>query len=249
MVEQIIVGVDGSSASRAALRWALTRAGNNGATVLLEHVIDASRPGDGESVLADAVELSKSFGTLPVEARLLHGIPARTLARESRRGHALVMGTHKTGFLHGRVSGMGSIVVAAGARGSVVVVPEENLSGRRGVIVGVARGSDAAVVAGALEAKRLGQDLSLLHACGEAADAAESGRMMLAAASRLASETASGLTIRSRVSRRRPADALLDASHVASLLVVGAGPVGGFIGSVAHEVLLNLNSPVMVARP
>ena len=249
MAEQIIVGVDGSSASRAALRWALTRACDTGATVVLEHVIDPTRPVDSEAILAQAVEICRTFGPVPVEQRLVHGVPARTLARDSRRGEALVMGTHKTGFLHGRVSGMGSIVVAAGARGTVVVVPEEKLAGRRGVIVGVARGSDAAVIAGAKEAHRLGQDLSLLHACGESTEATDAGRAFLAAASQLAAESVPGLPIRSRLSRRRPADALLDASHASSLLVVGAGPVGGFIGSVAHEVLLNLNSPVMVARP
>jgi nucleotide-binding universal stress UspA family protein len=60
------------------------------------------------------------------------------------------------------------------------------------------------------------------------------------------------LVVRSRVSRREPAVALLDAARSASMLVVSPtrGPVdrAGFVGSVTHAVLLNITSPVVVAR-
>jgi nucleotide-binding universal stress UspA family protein len=152
------------------------------------------------------------------------------------------------------VLGTRSIVVASAADCSVVVVPEENLALRHGVIVGVAPGdqSHVAIVAGAREAERLGQELSLIHVVPDTTESAEIGRALLAEAAGIASATAPGITIRRRVSRRRRSDALLDASRSASMLVLGETRVNkdraGFIGSVTHEVLLNLTSPVMVAR-
>jgi nucleotide-binding universal stress UspA family protein len=53
------------------------------------------------------------------------------------------------------------------------------------------------------------------------------------------------------VSGRPPAEALLDAARDKALLVLGpgsTGPVRSPIGSVTHDVLLNVNAPVLVAR-
>ena len=268
MVERIVVGIDGSGPSRAALHWALNRSAASGAQFVLEHVVDDQRDGfdehhartaliDGELALGQAVDQSRAFKSgIAVESRLVHGRPVSRLASEVQPGDLLAVGSHKTGFLRGRVLGTRSLAVVAAAPCSVVVIPDDRLTTRRGVIVGVASGaaSRAAIVAGATEAQRLGQDLSLVHGSVDSPEAAALARTLLAEAAELAATTAPGLTIRSRVSRRSAAEALLDASHTASLLVLGSNRIdederAGFIGSLTHEVLLNLNSPVLVARP
>jgi nucleotide-binding universal stress UspA family protein len=54
------------------------------------------------------------------------------------------------------------------------------------------------------------------------------------------------------VDDRHPAEALLDASREADLLVVGARGRGGFselmLGSVSHSVVLHAVCPVVVVR-
>ena len=138
--------------------------------------------------------------------------------------------------------------MASVAECSVAVIPDTQVSTRRGVVVGVAGGAwEAAVVWGANEATRLGNELSLVHAA-----TADEGNDLLADAAALASHIHPALVIRRRVSRRRPSEALLDLSRSAGLLVLGASHLStaraGFLGSTTHEVLLNINSPVVVAR-
>ena len=264
MSEHIIVGIDDSGPSRAALRWALHRAESTGADVVLKHVVDdewgqlgsdyaRQETLDGERVLEDALRTSIPSGR-SVAATLTHGSPAWTLAREAEPDDLIVIGSHKTGYLRGRVLGTRSIVVASAARCSVVVVPEENLSYRHGVVVGVTAdpACHAAVICGALEARRLGQELSLVHVAPDTAETAETSHAVLASAAELAAATAPELVVRRRISNRRRSAALLDASRSAVLLVLGESRIdldrAGFIGSVTHEVLLNLTSPVMIAR-
>ena len=260
---QIVVGVDGSGPSRAALGWALARAHDVGAPVLLAHVVDdewglagpdvsALDADQGRLMLDEALSVARDFmPSLELSSRLVHGSPAWELVGLATKDDLLVVGTHKTGYLNGRVLGTRSVVVASVAPCSVVVVPDATAHGRQGILVGVAAGgsSDAAVVAGALEARRLRQDLTLLHAVPAGADDGAAG---LAAAAALAMATVPGLAVRSRLSRRRPAEALLDASRTAVMLVLGPSrrePVNaGFLGSVTHEVLLNITTTVMVAR-
>ena len=264
MVEHIIVGIDDSGPSRAALRWALLRAESTDAEVVLEHVVDdewgqlgadyaQQETREGDRLLAEIQRQLVPAGR-DVTVTLTHGSPAWTLAREAPPEALLVVGSHKTGYLRGRVLGTRSIVIASVARCTVVVVPEDNLSHRHGVVVGVAAGpqSNAAIVAGAREAKRLTQELSLIHVAPDASESAAAAHEVLARAAELAASTAPEITIRRRVFHRHCSTSLLDASRSALLLVLGASRAdsdhAGFIGSVTHEVLLNLNAPVMVAR-
>ncbi len=263
----ILVGVDDSGPSRAALVWALKRAREDGTEVCLVHVVDdewgqagagvaAGESVDGARMLADCMRLAHDLApTVTLVEHLLHGSPAWTLAELAAPDDLIVVGTHKTGYLHGRVLGSRSIVVASVASCSVAVVPDTPVSGRHGVIVGVGPGTAwrAAVTTGALEAQTLGQELSLITALpGYTDEAAVDARAVLASASALAIEAVPTLEVRSRLSRRQPVEALLDASRSASLLVLGASrrspERAGFVGSVTHDVLLNINAPVLVAR-
>lgn len=263
----IRVGIDGSGPSRAALVWAVRRAVRLKESVVLMHVVDddwgqvgdefsRSEEAHGARVLDDAVNsvLALAVGC-DVTSQLVHGSVAWSLAHGQSADDLVVVGTHKTGYLRGRVIGTRSIVVASVSPSSVAVVPDIDLSGRRDVVIGIAEGgawSDAVRV-GAVEAAQAGHNLSLIHAISDRQSVSGSpGRQLLAAASALAAEIAPETTIRGRISRQRPADALLDASHAAALLVLGRSrrdpSRAGFIGSVIHDVLLNINAPVFITR-
>lgn len=255
----IVVGVDGSGPSRAALTWAAKRAADRGEALRLVHVVDedwgqmgqdvATQESDhGQAVLAEAESLAHDLApSVPIETRLVHGSTAWELATSADSDDLLVVGTHKTGYLSGRALGTRSIVVASIAKCSVAVIPDAPTTGRRGVVVGVAGSAWSTAVAWAAdEAARRGDDVTLVHCTPH-----EEGRDVLARAAATASYP--GSLVRSRVSRRRPSEALLDASRSAGMLVLGHTRVpadrGNFLGSTTHEVLLNINSPVIIAHP
>lgn len=256
MTERILVGIDGSGPSRAAFSWALTRARATGASVLAIHSVEDGADDRGPELLDEALSTSREHAAgVVIASQLVHGSAPFELAALAEPGDLLVVGTHKTGYLNGRVLGTRSIIISSVAHCSVVVVPDAAPSGRTGILVGVATdgASNAAVIAGAQEAARLRADLTLLHCTDPTTDgnpeATESGRAALADAVALAATVAPGLVVRSRLARRRPAEALLDASRSSALLIVGASRRGiEHLGSVACEVLLNINTTVMVAR-
>ncbi len=75
---------------------------------------------------------------------------------------------------------------------------------------------------------------------------------MLADSVALAHEHGAGLPVRIRSIRRPPAEALLDASSTAELLVIGTSlrlaPESASLGPVGHDVLLNLAGPTVVVH-
>lgn len=248
MFTRITVGIDGSAPSFAALRWALDNAAAPETDFVLEHVVVDDRAA-GERALERAVDAS-AFAGVRGQAVLATGDPAVTLTRDSHPGELLVIGSHKTGYLRGRVTGTRSVLIPAMAPCTTAVVPLDTIAQRHGVVVGVSSHAEyhAAVTVAANQARRRGDTLSLLCSTPDS----QTGRLLLAEAAELVALVAPDIVVRQRLSPRRPVDALLDASRFARLLVVGAPrhelERPGVPGSVMHEVLLNLNSPVMVAR-
>ncbi len=147
MSKPIVVGVDGSDASRAALRWAAEEAGLRSVPLLLVHVwsfippqpigdpgllavpvgdlpgqLDAER-----SAAAGALEgaASESLAVAPgieVEEKLLEGDAGDALVSESESAQLLVVGSHgRTGF-QAALLGSVSRHVASHAACPVVVV-------------------------------------------------------------------------------------------------------------------------------
>jgi len=257
MYGRIVVGVDGSGPSSAALTWALARASADDLPVLVVHVVEpGADPDTAEELLKSTIAAARArMPRLTLTGQLLHGPAARQLAEVATSHDLIVLGTHKTGYLSGRVLGTRGLVVASAAPCSVVVVPDAAPAGRTGILVGVDAHDPAhtAALAGAREAARLHEDLTLIRAT-PAASASDTGtdRAILADAAAAAVAVADGLEVRSRLSRRRPAEALLDASRSSSLLVIGAPSdetaAQRHLGSVSYEVLLNINTAVMIAR-
>ncbi|MEP6843007.1 MAG: universal stress protein [Pseudolysinimonas sp.] len=264
-----IVGVDGSRPSRSALQWAIDRARHDPAPMVLVHVDEpavssAGHPykqgaaGYGAELLADAVgQVIAAAPEIPVTVALLTGSVPLALAGFVGVHDLLVIGTGKTGFLHGRVLGSRSVQIAIAVACTVSVVPEVDLRFRRGVVAGIDRIETSASVArlAAHEAKARGEELLLLQAVPASAtrlSASERAGLALTGATERARAECPDLVIRSRVATRQPAEALLDSARDKVLLVLGPGsldPLRSPIGSVLHDVLLNANAPVLIARP
>lgn len=262
-----LVGVDGSVPSGAALDWAARHARRDGGVLELVHVVDpeagmmgidlldeAERA--GEQVIAEASHhVRQAFPEVTVTSELLSGVPAWTLAERAAEGDIVVVGTGKTGYVSGRVLGSRSVQFALAAKGSVAVVPDADPRFREGVVAGIDRPETAALIAGraAREARDRGMRLTLIHAV--APDALSAARSRFDGPLVIAAEAAHAVgdivEIRSRISTRAPADALLDASRASALLVVGPGSTATHrspLGSTLHAVLLNANAPVLVVR-
>jgi nucleotide-binding universal stress UspA family protein len=263
MTMRYIVGFDGSGPSDAALEWVVTRARRAPAPILLVNVTegDAGDMGhefeelaarEGAMIVSRRIDaLRRAEPEFVVEGLLLQGSVPWELARTVAHEDLLIVGTHKTGFLHGRVLGSRSVQIAAAAECSVAVVPEVDLRFRSGVVAGIDRAETAPTVAqfAADEAAARGEDLLLLEA--NLLETPEHQPSPLAVAMIAARKRRPELVIRTRQSTRGAAEALLDAARDKALLVLGPGsrnPDRSPIGSVLHDVLLNVNAPVIVAR-
>lgn len=259
MDERCVVGFDGSDPSRAALRWALTR----GLPVVLAHVVDPEMGMMGDDYLAEErqrgsaivaaalADVQQSENPRDLDVALLEGPVAWTLADFCRAGDLLVVGTDKTGFLHGRVLGSRSVEIGLLARTDVAVIPNADLRFRKGVVAGIDRESELAAIVetGAREAERRREELLLIHSSMRSGH--RNGQLLLADALAISREIAPGLLVRTRLSNRAPSELLLDAGRERAMLVVGTGDRDrdrSPIGSVLHDILLNITAPTRVAR-
>lgn len=263
-----IVGMDGSAPARRAALWAARRAENEGVPLVLAFVAATDFGGMGHQYELDdqrhgaqilsqvAAEVREHHPALQVEEVVLHGSAAWSLAQLPRVHDVLVIGTHKTGYLHGRVLGSRSVQIAAAAPCTVAVIPDVDMRFRSGVIAGVDRVSTAGSVGrfAAHEAVRRGDELTLIQAIPlqPVPDSLVRAELPLTEAIAAASAAEPKLQIRSRVAHRQPAEALLNAARDKALLVLGPGSTDvsrSPIGSVLHDVLLNVNAPIIIARP
>jgi len=254
MTKRIIVGYDDSGPSRRALEWALSRAAKERTPVLLAHVHPGGAASDAEVGAAVAEEAAAAARQRHPEqsilARVLDGDVVSALLDLVTPDDVLVIGTHKTGHLHGRSLGTTGLALATAAPCTVVVVPDMDLRFRRGVVAGIDARPDAVDVseAAAIEAERRGDELVLIRAGSpDFADtdplAVEGGRLQ---------DAHPALPVSCRTTSRAVAPTLLDAALGHALLVIGARHPSeiraGHVSAVLHDVLINLTAPVLVAR-
>lgn len=272
--EAILVGVDDESPSRHALEWALRRAERRDASVTAAWVVgNGENDDDARRALAERIETARAAAgigpeAVPVAEEVLHGDVVGALLGRAGRADLLVIGTNFTPSLVGRLRGTRSLKLAADAPVPVVVVPEVELGGRSGVVVGV-DGSETdhpAVPWAANEAAASGDELVLLRAAvvpvgGVPAyvDPSEVRRAVVddarATVNAVAAEVREvhpDLVIHGRVTSDLPAHALSEAGATASLVVVGSrglGTLRRFLqGSVSAEVMLTMTGPVAIVR-
>jgi nucleotide-binding universal stress UspA family protein len=254
----IVVGADGSVASRAALTWSIDRARSTADELVLVTVVDDGWGSVGGSALAELKgaaergaerELEFVRGLAPtVEARstIVVGSPMLALAEAARDADLVVVGTHKVGYFHGHALGSRSLQLAAVSTTPTVVVPVTSWRGRAGVAVGAAEGTDSddAVRFAAREAKRLGETLVIVHADGDDERPAPAER-----AASLAAAVHPDLAIEIRSTTDPSSGALIGSSRRAVLTVTGRrASERGFLplGRTNSDLLMNLAGPVMV---
>ncbi len=266
---RLVVGFDGSAPARAALDWAVSVGRFCGKDLHIVHVIDgpaAATLGDAPTDIVEAADLvlARALALVPDELRARTTTEIRvgpllsTVAESAGDGDLLVIGTHKTGYLHGRGLRSRSLVIATLATARLAVVPMVSMAGRHTMVVGLEYGLDWAetVRVAALGAQRELQEVRMVHSTGDAPRLpsyepapVDAGQLVLAAASHLIADEFPEVAVRTRVSNRPAAEAFLDSSRSARVLVIGVPMVdraAAFVGSVAHDVLLNLNCPVFV---
>src|SRR5690606_30436457 len=133
----VLVGVDGSPASRSAIEVGVGAARRSGRPLRLVHVADdgdgetvvtldsASAADEAEALLADALAYATAAAPeVAVTAEVIPGDPAPTLLEEARRAALLVVGERGRGGFAGLLLGSVASHVAAHAAGPVIVARE-----------------------------------------------------------------------------------------------------------------------------
>ena len=257
----ILVGVDDSAPSRAAIRWAIDRARAADMRVDILHVVEdewdavdklisvASR-GDATALVASLKAYAESLDpTVPVEVRMLDGDPLMALAEASGEADLLVVGTHKTGFIHGKVFGSKLLALATIANCPVAFIPDQAKNTRQGIVAS-AEDSPSGRKTVRFAAAEAGRDSQLLTLVLAAPPTSSTIDRRLTDVLELARSGDASLRVRARLSARGIAEALIDASTTASLLVVGQPRTRergvAPLSRVAHDVLLNIASPTIV---
>lgn len=273
----IAVATNDSPQSQAAVRWAAHRAARAGLPLILLHVVDDRWVAEpipwtemlvekGEELLETAA--GRVRGTVPIEitTKILEGGVTGSLRKYSTKVSMLVVGSgapHLGGSLTDR-----ALQVAAAAKCPVAVIGDQDIEGRRGVVVGVDGSEEAtqAVAFAAAEADREGQELTVVYAFRAPDRWIDSGLLTTVTLAQLAveeeqivlSETISGLgedypdlVVRKVLETdMEPAAALVQAAAHAQMLVVGSRGRGGFkrllLGSTAHAVLTHLPCPTVI---
>lgn len=273
MTATIAVGVDGRPEHRAARDWAIDRAARDKARLELVYVIQrvwGDTPDEPDDVLAlaarrlvetDAAAASDRVDGVSTAVR--YGHVGTELVAAARDADLLVVGAHPATD-RSQFTGSLAVRVSAGAAGPVAVVPHGWAGRDGGVTVGVDGGlpSELAVAFAADEAAAL--DAPLVVVCaGFTANPLLAGLVpeiglgdrrerIVQKAAEQARERHPSLDVRPRVIEAAPSRGLVEAAAGSALLVVGTHNrhAGSrfLLGSVSHDVLLNLRLPVVVVR-
>ena len=276
MTEKVVVAVDGSPGSEAALDWAIARARTTPVEFELTTVIDLGfsptkaaetsvRP-TYERVLADAAtRIGEALPGTSVLSTLRRGAPRRELIFASATADLLVIGTHEpTGVFHGILP----LQLAAASTSPVVVVPAGWAPRNGAVVIGVDddETSEVALAFAAAEAVRLRTSLKLVHTWSipyplminpyglspDAVDISQDAhQLVLDRAVEFVGREYPNLVVHPILRQGSPATELVDVASTAELLVVGTHRRGVIpamlLGSVSHNVLVNVPCPVVVA--
>ncbi|MEU8149488.1 universal stress protein [Nonomuraea sp. NPDC048901] len=272
MARRIVVGVDGSAPSAAAVEWAAADAERRGLPLRIVHVCEQwpHSPG-GPAYCAKALEAAatraRELGA-EVTTETLTGNVIDDLIGESAPADSMVLGSRGLGGFAGLVLGSVSLAVAGHAVGPVVIVraPMQARHGR--VVVGYdgSEHSRAAMEYALAQARAQGAELRVVYGWRTpmfSSYAAVSGSLLedafqqqvRMARERVASwrEGNPDVKITDAEVCEHPVAALIQASQTADLVVVGSRGLDAFasavLGSVSHGVLHHVTCPVAVVRP
>ena len=261
MNRTILVGIDGSVASRSAIAWAITRAGALDAGLMLLTVVDdewgtisgrdlGELRTDAERLAADELAYARQIaGRVPISAAVDVGAPMLELASSASGYESVAIGSHKSGTFHGHALGARGLQLAATAPVPVAIVPSSSANGRRGVIVGAgnAPGWIEAVRFALREAARLEEPVTVLRSDRDTPFDDRALRSLLDATD--ADEASADIELRRTTTAA--GEALASASRRAVLTVSGRPTEPGArgyrpLGRTNNELLMNAGGPVMI---
>ena len=151
---RIVVGIDGSDGSKAALEWAIREGSARGATVdvvmcwsvgVLPRVGRGGELASGNDAkslldrLLQEVESLRAEVSTDIRPMLVQGHPARVLPEAALGAQLLVVGSRGHGAFVGSVLGSVSLSVASRAPCAVAVVPDPSQAQQRRVNLAVHR--------------------------------------------------------------------------------------------------------------
>jgi nucleotide-binding universal stress UspA family protein len=135
--KRIVVGIDGSEQSRAALRWALSEAKRRGSSLDVIHAwhvpfVKEAYTGSasneeaalGAMLEAELGSVSEEAEGVDVRTRLVYGMPAPTLVDMAQDAELLVVGSRGRGGFAGLLLGSVSQECAAHALCPVAIIRE-----------------------------------------------------------------------------------------------------------------------------
>jgi nucleotide-binding universal stress UspA family protein len=262
----VLVGVDASAASSAAVRWAAKEARRRDTTLRLLHacVFEGApeRVTDDSELLLEhvqrwlrrAADVAREWAPgVRVETSVELGLAVDILLAESPGAALVVLGSHGLGGLRGALIGSVALRVAAGASAPVVVVPAPRPDRTGPVVVGLdlSDSSEHALRFALDEAASLRAPVHVVHAWHGGDGATGQRDLETRIASWARKYPALEITARA-VEDRNPSRALLHAVPDARLIVVGTrgrGPVaGGVLGSTGNALLAHAACPVAVVH-
>jgi nucleotide-binding universal stress UspA family protein len=257
MNKPIVVGINGSAGSEAALAWALQRASRYKLPVIALYAVDDRWMSPDfqyhELVRESGMELLQQVQAsaraqapgVEVETRLRHGSAGAALREASREASMLVVGAHDRHWLDGGPMTDRALQVVSGSDSPVAVIPPTPGTASHGVVVGVDGSEESlqAVSFAAAEADREGDELTVvlafrsparwveneLPASGLAETIVEEDRVVLAESVAGLGDRYPDLVINRRLETdTEPAKALVGTAREARLLVIGSRGRGAF---------------------
>ncbi|BCW71150.1 universal stress protein [Arthrobacter sp. NicSoilB8] len=261
MSKAIVVGINGSAGSDAAMTWALQRAARDKLPVIAVHAVDDRWMSPDfqyhELIRESGMELLQKAQTsageqapdVKVDIQLRHGSGGSVLREVSKEATMIVVGGHEKRRIDGGPMTDRALQVVAASECPVAVVPAKPGAAAKGVVVGVDGSEESlqAVAFAAAEADLGGDELSVvlafksparwvekqLPSSGLAESIVEENRIVLAESVAGLGDKYPDLVVHQRLeTNTEPAKALVDIAADARLLVIGSRGRGGFSRTV-----------------
>ncbi|MFF2775936.1 universal stress protein [Streptomyces sp. NPDC058052] len=267
MGDLVVVGVDGSAMSLAAVEAAATAAARRGAALRVVHAEAPIKPRlmvpDPASRALVQEAATHALAVAPgvaVTTNVVTGDVVHVLEAASQAADLIVVGSRGMGGIAGLLLGSTAVSLAARSHCPVMIVREKHrASADTGpVVLGVdgSRDSDEAVDVAFTEAALRRAELVAVHAWQPGKDPAgarpESAERMLVQATADRAVTHPDVTVRRDLVGGTEREVLLEASKTAQLLIVGArgrsGLAGLLLGSVSQDVMTHAHCPVITVR-
>ncbi|MET7519547.1 universal stress protein [Streptomyces sp. NPDC005480] len=262
----VVVGVDGSSSSLAAVEEAAREAKRRRAELRVVHAFNLPvrpmyappDPSPLRRLVAEAAQRARSLAPeVEVTEAVVSGDAVAVLEAESRAADLVVVGPRGSGGFIGMLLGSTAASLAAHSQCPVMVVREEPAG--TGPILLAVDGSpvgENAVDFAFTEAGLRGAEIVAVHAWlpdyVPAGTGPESAERLLAQALAGRTERHPDVMVRHEVLSGETREVLIEASKTVRLMVLGARGRGGFagllLGSVSQALLNHAHCPVTVVR-